>query len=375
MRTFVLSFDCLSATSLGCFGSADVQTEHFDTFASQSVCFDWCHSLGWSSQHHRRPLSATTGRDFIDSCLMQLRDAGKPAVQRTLQSQSDPDFTAEVVWTHVPDEQLLQHITAELITNRLNSIFEAEDGDLEKTITTPLLACAIEHSGSLERRTALRRLAESLSAGDDESGSAATAHIWPHITRVLREELVRCADEALAAWLSEVEPHARPDDLCCVLALHGDPLAARFTRANEHQPFAEEQAHVPLFFKVVGDAERERSASLVTIENAIQFVTSAPRTDVLDALDDWIIGLESQSALFSQSDSGSAVRTREWLRIVSDVSSDAATPDQTDEEPFEFLFAKPSDRWERLNVAAQHPDICTALVDVAGEPTEEGATD
>lgn len=299
MHAVVVSFDCLPVAWIGCYGNMSVSTPRLDALAAEAVAFDSCYAA-----------DATAGRAATGLSLMeQLCQSGVHC------------------FTECADAW--------------------RDARRDETHTLAWVQWARARSGQFEN-------AQQAAAVRDEFAAR-----------------IHALDSEFGRWLDERPDVLSDDTLLVVTAAAGAVLFPHPNLAKGCPAIIDPIVHVPLIVRA-GPSEqcgtrRRGLVSVVDIEATIcAWLGIAHRREGHSLLP--VLRGETErvrdAVMFRREYVGSGVRTEEFSCLMpAGLPSPGAGSDWDFSQPQRpWLFAKPDDAWDMLDVAAQHPDELERLV-------------
>lgn len=381
MNALVVTFDRLPLRMLGCYGNAWIATPHFDRLAAESVVFDANFtdattrtrpSVAWWTGRRRLQSSPVQASESLDErpCGLgeYLREAG---VRTTLLAEAcgeesipmPVDFDSAVG----PVESF-----AELVAVAIQTL-ETCDDDQSSTLlwlksqgvpadwissgTRNEIGGEADSDSELTEMTALLQ----------QVGEKGFAAITPEERTLVRRaygESVMSLDESLGRLLDACHSHGLLDDcLLIVAAGRGDHLGeqADIGQASTQclpSSLRGEIVQCPLFVRIPNaDVGTRRRALVQSI-------------DLVPTICDWfgIPNHEFEGQSLLPVVRGETEAVRDHLLIAGDEATAIRTVDfqlnqeiSDDSDAAAWLFVKPDDRWDVLDVADQYPDVVARL--------------
>lgn len=381
MQTVVITFDHLALSQLGCYGNTWISTPRFDRLAAASIVFDQCYSGA--------PVSCAAGLCTVAETLQRI--AG---VTTVIETAADTPVSAELQtaignWTDraASDVPALLWIQCRAITSPWRAppagsgeywqrFFTVET--LRDTIASALPALTSPEETSrlepVERpedlvAAALPQLTASGLLSREAFPSAAGA-------AALRRMVYAAAVSSLDAWLGEVldllEPQPQdPGRWLIVAAATGDVPGIHPSLVEGCPPLVEPLVHVPLLIRTGSAADGTRRSALVSMADLAPTLAEAFQLDLQARLPEGVslgplVRDEAESvrdAVFCGSGSiGWTLRTPEFACVCGPeaLRQVAVEPDSTAART--WLFVKPYDICDVLDVAPQHPDATDRML-------------
>jgi len=334
MHAILIWIDQLPYELLGCYGNLEADTPGFDRFAARSVTFDNCYVTDLRDDPHAA-LSAPLFNLAQQGVVVRVRASNESALVNRLQERTIPGGSVEVS----PSPEVL----TEAVTR---SVQEAMDGDRGDSVLTLF---SISHIAGDTK--------EAVDVGDaSATGPLALAD---HLVGHLADLLENCP---------------APESLLTLVGAASGIEPAVTEESSDRSGLSESKIHVPLLGRTGSGLQLGlRSGALVTIADVAARIqahflaTSVGGTEVEAemhyALSTELCGAQITSReqlVLRAADDWYGLRTSEWFltcRIPAGFSADSW------EEAAESasLFAKPDDRFECLDVAAQSPNVVAEL--------------
>jgi hypothetical protein len=211
----------------------------------------------------------------------------------------------------------------------------------------------------------LRRRLKTAEAGpvwcavDSEVGSVENAASAGSLLDVHFETVIQ--GDLLLGNIAEILADIDPGIGLVVTARGGDARALRTRHPDWLASICEERVHVPLLV-VLDGIPASRSPRLLDRSLRQRFldeVFSISSEELNTVLTSWR-SPGAEDYLLLKSELAEAIRTNDWYLVRELPPAGAGT------EPELRLFAKPEDRWEQLDVAAQYPAVVDSLLEMAG---------
>ncbi len=358
--TLVL-FDCLPTSLIGCYGAEWSDTPALDLLAAQGLTLEGLYAthtvLDEQREQFRGALEPARGRwqslvvgDNPREVKWDL--AGAKSTLARVRAPSEDDiavFTAPGVPPVLsPPEDVCDLFfeelidPAELLHWSLSRGFEIDSpsGDLESLDWFPALLPQLVSSGLLQR---------------DEP---AQDRVHGGLRKALAAVFVAVADRQLTDFVELWTEATRgePESLLIVTALTGCVLHDHPVIREGMPPLVHESLHLPCW--ITGGPWTGRSHRLVSSRGFFGDLGAVarrvrPASDVLEVLQRWEDGL----TVISHTPEGArSLRTEHWRYVQAGSSTSE-----------EWLFRKPEDVWDLLDVAGQHPLV---LDEFAARPAE-----
>lgn len=358
MQAVIVTLDHLALAFLGCYGTTRIRTPHVDRFASGSVVFDQCygaadgprafsglaklvqrlHAAGHYGVTYRSTNDATDDTG-LRAAIAGWRRAADSGSQSLLWLQS-PGIASP--WTASPDQIVAAWRSAFPNDSLADALKDCDLGPIERAEPEAMIAAVwpqVISQGWLSRD----RLAASIPIGR------------------LRWCIYAATVSALDRWLGEVlalvTDSARPDALLIVAAAAGDLTGLHPELAAGCPPLIDALIHVPLLIRTGTSRDGTRRNGLVSVSDLAPtlaewfHIEHAGSGHSLWPLLDGDAHTVRDELLIGSDDAGWSLRTPEFACL-------ARTDDMAHEFPeHAWLFAKPDDAWETLNVARQSPEI------------------
>jgi arylsulfatase A-like enzyme len=380
MQAVILSFDSLTANSLGCYGNDWIETPNWDRLAACGVVFNRYFAdttgqiagMAWANgQHSLAPLPPVT-RVSLGSRLRSLGVATKLIAtnqQQIWQKAVEPDVFLTVEGREGSDVQPHEVPIAQLVKAGLSAWNEPAFQGQPRLLWLHAPAPGTPPQGF-----------ESLYFDDFEERGE-------QISELTDEQLanhpavyagsVSLIDYWLGEWLNGLESQTQNEPtLLIIMAAKGYPwhriLPSKSSESPSVQsPLNDQCIRAPLVLKVSGD-DRFKEFTCVRSDRLVQtcdlvptlldwFGTKSTGDDFVFAGQSWLKEMTEAvpaRAFLRIGDGGcfEAIRTAEWLSVrdksvVANSNIPAKTP-----IPSAWLFVKPEDIWDVNNVAAQHAD-------------------
>lgn len=371
MQAAVVTFDHLALAFLGCYGSLWQRTPRFDQLAAESVVFDQCYSGG----------AAAPGLLELADQLRQ--QGGTVCVQESVAGGRLDDSLRQAIinWCGASpcDPPGLLWLNNRAIRSpwsapldRLNdawrNVFD------EDALDAALLACGCDvpdRSSSPEERLAAALPRLTAQGVFDREACSATREFGQ-----LRRVVYAAATSVLDDWLGEVldllMADCSQDRLVVVGAGRGDLTGPHSELSAGCPPLIDPLVHVPLLIRIGTAADGSRRRTLATVADVAPTLAEwfglPPRPDERAARSLWpLLREESDSVrdelLIGSEAIGWCLRTPDFACICGPESLRTVRGDRS--EPAgdrAWLFVKPDDAWDTLNVAPQHPDVTAVLL-------------
>lgn len=358
MQAALVTFDHLAVAFLGCYGTTRIRTPHFDRFATGGVVFDQCYGTAEGS----RPLSGLLelteglqragGSAVIHRCAdAATGDAGAAAAIAGWRRAADGAGPA-LLWLQSPG-------IADPWTASPDRVFAAwQSAFPNHALSDALRECRFATGSSVDSETLLAAawpqvLSQGLCARDRPAASLAAGR--------LRWCAYAAAVSTLDQWFGQVLAHlseaATSESLVIVASAAGDLTGPHAELAAGCPPLIAPLVQTPLLIRTASSSVGTRRNGLVSVTDLAP--TLAAWFDIDHAGGGhslWPL-LRDQShvirdeLLIGSEAIGWSLRTREFACL-------ARADELRDEFPDDvWLFVKPDDAWETLNVARQLPEI------------------
>lgn len=344
MNAIVLTFDCLPVHVLGCYGSESPKTAYFDRLAAESVVFD---------RHYGEDFSRNAGRHaWSTGCYEFLNSGNSVRVGRSL-------------W-----RQLADHGVAVQGVCETGSSFARLGIDGESRASCIDIHPAMGDDGL--SANLLLRVKHSVQSLLAQSGRSFL--LWIHAKGYSptgdgtpRESADRVSplDNQLGTLLNELRSLLEQDSLLILTADRGIPtIDEGQSRLPEFQ-LSSVVTQTPVFVRLprgeISGRCRELSQSVDIAPTLLEwFRVDMAQSDMQGlSLLPAIRGERQLEREFLYLGAGEldsevaerGIRSRDFYLI------QRAAPAGTGQEPERYLFSKPDDQWEKLNVAEQFPDV------------------
>lgn len=400
VRTIILNFDRLTAGSLGCYGGMCVDTPHFDGLASRSLTCDnyfITHTDRWLLHdlievglpllllHNGQSPLASRAESLPPQVhvrtapdLLRWSDEELGAQLAELRSAAPVDTDESILCLSVSQESLSGLALIQAAAGWL------ADEDLGRL--SPLVS--LDDRISLEEATALlkgldRAPAEGSRDGNENSGSQTDSEL--DVGAALVAPLILDASQVieqdwflgrLLAALATGEGIAV--DCLLVTASSGDPRASRSSLMEMEdgsgtsplqwtpdwvRSISDVVAQLPLLIHLPRRDLGERCQELLQSADLLPLLTGIGRRGEgrRESEGSVVERLAGQREIVYQSASAQAIRDKDWLFIQRrEPPGTQQAADQRDERGA-YLFRKPEDAWELLDVADQYPELLEHL--------------
>jgi arylsulfatase A-like enzyme len=381
MNALVVTFDRLPLRMLGCYGNDWIATPHFDRLAAESVVFDANFtdattrtrpSVAWWTGRHRlqsSPIQASESSDERPCGLGEcLREAG---VRTTLLAEACGEESIPLPVDFDESSGPVESF-AELVAVAIQTLETCNDDESSTLLWLKLQDVPADWissrtwngiGGEADPDSELTEVATLLQQVGEKGFTSITADERTLVRRAYGE-YVMSLDESLGRLLEGCHSQGLLDDcLLIVAAGGGDDLGeqADIGQASSQSlpsSLRGEIVQCPLFVRIPNaDAGTRRRALVQTI-------------DLAPTICDWFgmanHGFEGQSLL--QVVRGETEAVRDHLIIAGDEAAAIRTVDfqlnqeiSDDSDEAAWLFVKPDDRWDVLDVADQYPDVVARL--------------
>jgi hypothetical protein len=416
MRALVLAFDRLSLSYIGCYGNTWIETPQLDRLAAQSVVFDRCYAAdvseaprisAWWSGPGAPTAEAASGIYLVDA----LRAAGVRTtlcIERGSSAQGSAAFDEmlEIDGIDAADAPARERPFARLVANAVDC-WQRQSRSAEQSLLwvaargvpspwlPPREVAGIywdEFFDAESLRLALKAATENetIAAGGDsafdpeqslvdalpklaETGLL-TRGIVPELeefqvlNRMVYAAYVSAIDASCGTLLDAVSATATNDLLLIVTATAGDLLAPHPCMERGCPPIVDALVHVPLIVRTgAGEAVGSRRGALVsttdipaTLAAWFQLPASAARGESRDLLPMMRCeaDVQRQEVTFGADGIGWGVRTPDFSCLCA-LEHDPGCAAPRLGRP--WLFSKPDDAADYLDVADQNPAVAESL--------------
>lgn len=344
MHAVLVTFDCLPVAFLGCYGNTWLSTPRLDALAAQSVVFDACYSSDVTpgptdrQQAWRTALEAA-GVACFDDCGPEWQSA-RSRDTRTL---------VHLRWREI----------AEPWRPRVDSL--SSSGASGWPVG--------------QWRTDLEEL---LQGREGEQLCSASIQRNPDQTPFLRAVFAACVSEldaAFGSWLDRYQAELTRDTLLIITARRGALLFPHPALARGCPEIVDPVVRVPLIMRGGGEGGSRRRGIVSSDDLGATLChwfevpagAAAPQSySLLPAIREGaVVGREA--ALFRSDGIGIGIRTERFSCLIPDGLKQAHHASHWDFKAAlrPWLFAKPEDVWDVLDVAEQYPDDLERLVAMA----------
>jgi hypothetical protein len=413
VRTVILNFDRLAAGSLGCYGGMFLETPHFDELASRSLACDRYfithtdRSLLDDLTDAGSPLlvlhngtlpingsaESLPSRVHVHSVpdLLTLSGDGLVELLGGLSSSCSGSTDDEILYLHVAQDALSGSALMQ------GAACWIADEDLSALKTSSLLHPAEKSLSAADSEPRIRLeeaagLLETLdhapNASDrhDDDPSSSRSESECDVAAVLLTPLILHTaqvieqDRLLGKFLSVMDSVEAACDWLLVTASSGDPRANRsFLMDADAAGGSALAQRIPDWVRSVSDVVTklpllihspkmqlgERWRGMIQSDDLIRFLgtirsTAGNQPDRLES--EAVMNLLSgKRQLVYESPAARAVRDDDWLFVQRRNPPATADAANEGEERNAYLFRKPEDAWELLDVADQHPELVERL--------------
>lgn len=364
MHAVVVTFECLPVSMLGCYGNLRARTPRLDALATESVLFDACYAQDLSP-----------GVEEHSALREELSAAGIRCVDWCGAAWDGAFDQGELSCVHVRWPAVLPpwNPPAELLAEGTPAITPAiwRDGlvaALGEEASQPLLK-ETETVGGISR--AIREL----TAADCLQEAAIQQH--PEAAPLLRAIFAACVselDRAFGKWLDDVIG-PRIDDLLLIVMGRAGGLLVPHPPVQQGCPrVVDPVVRVPLLIRIPrSDQAGTRRSGIVRTRDVVptlrQWLSGGEAPGTPDACSLWpLLTGETEtirrSTRFRCEGIGAGIRDERFSCLVPESllsrpaleTCDLASPVRP------WLFVKPDDAWDMLDVSRQHPDEVERLV-------------
>lgn len=346
MHAVVVTFDCLPVAFLGCYGNAWASTPRLDALAAEAVVFDTCYSS-----------DVTPGRkDRRQEWWTVLETAGVACFENC-----SPEWQAArcgdastLVWMNWPE-------IAEPWRPRVDSL---SSPDAPGWPVEPWR----------------KALGDILRNGNEERLRSSSVRSDPDQAPFLRAVFASCVSELDAEfgrWLDRYQQELAGDTLLVVTARTGAVLFPHPALARECPEIVDPIVRVPLIVRVGSCAESSSRRREIVSSDDLRATLSdwfeVPSSAALARSHSLLPAIRGgdkvgrEAALFRSEGIGAGVRTEQFSCLVPAglIDSHLASAWDFKASLRPWLFAKPEDVWDVLDVADQYPDELEQLVAMA----------
>lgn len=411
MHAVVVEFDHLSVDFLGCYGNSWIETPYLDRLASSAVTFDNCFAAvpppssdpnyrsATGPDHDRLELISALGEAGVRVSLCSEDDADDsilghsdrsihvkgsdapeaPAAERpfrklidaaiALLDEPSASSTPSLLWIAsrgVPSPWLPP---AEVAGAYWDEFFDEREFNL-------LLSSLTEENDKDRASSRSRTTDDRLASGLAELSTAGLFHRFQtsasreltNLNRAVYAAYVSAIDAWLGLLLDRLDVEHTADWLLIVTGRAGDLLGTHPAIADGCPPLLDPHLRVPLLIHRSGaehwGTRRRRLAGtpdvFATLADWFKIDMQPPTEDSISLLPA-VAGSHHaprRECVFSGgADVGWSVRTPEFRCVIGEARHGGDPPEET------WLFLKPDDVADMLNVADQYPDVTSSLRD------------
>ena len=359
----LLSFDCLPARLIGCYGNSSVCTPNFDRLAADSIVFDQHHCVADELQQAVTP-DPENHDEFVCE---QFSDLDLEFPQVPYQFASTPMVRMirqwkEVVTCGMPSQDVVFHLRSRGITNSWRVCDELqlnaeEFEDAEEDIAAELRAAVAKETTGEEDE----RWFGGWEVPPDDFSMQDCAQ-----ARARAECFVEMLDAALGIVLDTIaDTDHLHDALLIVTAQRGMDFGESRARGRDLARYGPEWTHTPLFMSCPGASPARRSVLSTSADIAATvagWLGQSAATTTMKPADSW--GCSLLPAL----DSNAVVRREIRLpakgtRVIQAQDFVLTTASGANPE----LHVRPDDPWLVHNVATEYPHVIEELLNPAVE--------